>query len=238
MANAIQDKPRFRAEMPSIPGVPAKPVRHSEPEVEHNLRGRIWQAAILAGTALVLLAGGRWVLRTTRSLPARAGATQVQTVSAPVEIPLPLAPASTPKQSSDFVEIGTVQELSRPWASKRFVFRKRASSELLPALVVRLPVGGDRDGAYWGFSRQAPYGKCELELVTDLNRLASQYGFKSHYPMVGDPCTGTVYDPLRLGTAPGGAWVRGEVVQGAGLRPPIAIEIRVRGNQLIATQIE
>lgn len=238
MASAIQDKPKFRAEMPSIPGVPSEPVRQDEPEVERDVRGRIWQAAILGGTALVLLAGGWWVVRTTRNVPAQAGSTQVETVPIPVEIPLSPLQVTSPKQSSEFVEVGTVQELSRPWSSKRFIFRKRASSEMLPALVVRLPGAGERDGVYWGFSRQAPYGKCELELVTDLNRLASQYGYKSRYPMVGDPCSGTLYDPLRLGTVPGGAWVRGEVVQGAGLRPPVAIEIRVSGNQVIATQIE
>ena len=238
MADAIHEKPKFRAEMPKIPGVTDQSLRQDDPGEAQNASGRILQVAIVAGTAAVVLIGGWWAYRTTRKLHSPASTTQVAMSSAPVEVILPSLPAVAPLLPSKPVQVGTVQELSRPWSSKRFVFRKRTSSEMVPALLVRLPGRGERGGSYWGFSLQAPYGKCELELVTDLNRLASQYGYKSRYPMVADPCSGTLYDPMRLGTAPGGAWVRGEVVQGAGLRPPIAIEISVRGNQLVATQIE
>ena len=239
MADTIQEKPKFRADMPRIPGVPNQPVCADEAEVSHDSNGQIVRAAIVAGTAVVLLVGGWWGYRATRSLPSQTETPQVEAASTPVESLLPPLPVAASVQPSGPVEVGAVQELARPWSSKRFLFRKRLTNETVPALVVRLPGGGsDGGGRYWGFSLQAPYGRCELELVTDLNRLASQYGYKSRYPMVGDPCTGTLYDPMRLGTAPGGAWVRGEVVSGAGLRPPIAIEIRVRGNQLLATQIE
>ena len=239
MADAIQSKPKFRADMPRIPGVPIQPVREDEAEVPHDSSGQVVRAAIVVGAAVALLVGGWWAYRATRSLSSKAEAPQVEAAPAPVESPLPPLPVAASVQPTGPVEVGAVQELARPWSSKRFLFRKRITNETVSALVVRLPGDGSNvEGRYWGFSLQAPYGRCELELVTDLNRLASQYSYKSRYPMVGDPCTGTVYDPMRQGTAPGGAWVRGEVVSGAGLRPPIAIEIRVRGNQLIATQIE
>ena len=136
-------------------------------------------------------------------------------------------------------DVASLQELAKPWASKKFLFRKRLTDETVPALVVRLPGGAaNRSASYWAFSLQAPYGRCELEYVTALDKLAGQYGYRARHPMVGDPCSGTLYDPLRLGTVPGGAWARGEVVQGSSIRPPIAIEARVQGNHLIASQIE
>jgi hypothetical protein len=55
---------------------------------------------------------------------------------------------------------------------------------------------------------------------------------------VAATCDGTLYDPLKLGTAPSGAWVRGEIVQGAGIRPPLAVEIRVEGRNVIADKME
>ena len=58
--------------------------------------------------------------------------------------------------------------------------------------------------------------------------------------MVGDPCNHTVYDLLRYGAGSGsdGGLVRGEIAQGNGIRPPLAIEIRVDGKQVVAARIE
>ena len=56
--------------------------------------------------------------------------------------------------------------------------------------------------------------------------------------MVLAACDGTIYDPLRVGTSPTGAWVRGEIVHGVGIRPPLAIEIRVKGNSIFANSME
>jgi len=239
MSDAIQTKPKFQAQMPTIPGLTGRPTPETSTGISEPLKGRIVQVAILSATMLVVLAIGWWAYRTTRSLPARSQGSLAELPTLPVDSPPPALPVGASVQSNGPVQVGSLQELSRPWSFKRFHFRKRNSSEMVPALAIRLPgVGTETDGRFWGFSLQAPYGRCELELVTDLSRLPKQFGFKSRYPMVVDPCTGTVYDPLRLGTAPGGAWVRGEVVSGSGLRPPIAIEIRIHGNQVIATQIE
>ena len=121
-----------------------------------------------------------------------------------------------------------------PWSAKRFLFRDPLSAESLPALVVRLP-GGD----YWGFSLREPFGTCELEFVTDLQKLQSEYNFRASHPMVGDPCNHTVYDLTKYG---GGSsnddLVRGLIVQGTGIRPPMAIEIRVEGKDILAARME
>jgi hypothetical protein len=74
--------------------------------------------------------------------------------------------------------------------------------------------------------------------VTDLGKLASQFGYHARHPMVADPCSGTLYDPLRLGTTPDGAWARGEAVQGSSIRPPVAVQVRVEANRLVALQVE
>lgn len=130
--------------------------------------------------------------------------------------------------------IASTRDLAKPWASKRFLFRSDLSSEEVPALVVRLP-----NGQYWGFSMIEPFGSCKLEYVTDLSVLRTEYNFRANHPMIGDPCTHTVYDLLQYdGGAPDGGLVRGAIVHGAGVRPPLAIEIDVQGKQLRAVRME
>ncbi len=130
--------------------------------------------------------------------------------------------------------VGKIGDLSQPWSSKRFLFRGPMSPDPVPAMVVRLP-----SGDYWGFSLQEPFGTCELEYVTDLQKLAADYNFRGDHPMVGDPCTHTVYDLLRYsGGSPEGGLVRGEIVRGVGVRPPLAIEIRIEGDQVRAVRME
>ncbi len=130
--------------------------------------------------------------------------------------------------------IASTKDLDKPWASKRFLFRSDLSSEEVPALVVRLP-----NGRYWGLSMIEPFGTCKLEYVTDLSVLRNEYNFRANHPMVGDPCTHTVYDLLQYdGGAPDGGLVRGAIVHGAGVRPPLAIEIDVEGKHLRAVRME
>jgi hypothetical protein len=76
-----------------------------------------------------------------------------------------------------------------------------------------------------------------LEYVTDLQKLDTEYHYRASHPMVGDPCNRTVFDLTRYGNAPGGL-VRGEIAQGAGVRPPVAIEIRKRGKEILAERME
>lgn len=108
-----------------------------------------------------------------------------------------------------------------------------------PAIVVRLPnaSSGDSSG-YWAFLLQSVYGKCELELVADLNKLAADYSYRAAHPMVVDPCTQTLFHPLRLDTIGPGIYARGEVVQGTAIRPPLAVEIRIERGHIIAVRTE
>jgi len=129
--------------------------------------------------------------------------------------------------------VATGEEIANAWASKRFLFRDPVTSEPVPAMIVHLP-----DGGYWAFSLREPFGTCDLDYVTDLEKLRTDYDFRASHPMVVNTCNRTVYDLLRYGGSSDGGLVRGDVVQGSGIRPPIAIEVRVEGKHLVALRME
>jgi hypothetical protein len=56
--------------------------------------------------------------------------------------------------------------------------------------------------------------------------------------MVGNPCSRTLYDPLKLTNLPGNVWVRGAIAQGSDLRPPLGIELKVQGKNINAVRME
>ncbi len=135
--------------------------------------------------------------------------------------------------------IATAAELGQPWSAKNFFFRNRLTGENIPALIIRLPGGlPSQASSYWAFGLQVPFGRCRLEFLTDLDKLQKDYGFHAKHPMVGDPCSRTIFDPLGLASAPGNVWVRGAVAQGSAIRPPLGIEVQVRGNDILATRME
>ena len=145
----------------------------------------------------------------------------------------PQSPKPAEKLATGPGPVATVGELAQPWAGRRFLFKDPVTSEPVPAMVVRLP-----DDSYWGFSLREPFGTCELEYVSDLQKLRSDYDYRADHPMIGNPCNHSVYDLLRYGSSSNGGLVRGEVVQGAGIRPPMAIEVRVDGKEIIAVRME
>ncbi|HEX8710813.1 MAG TPA: hypothetical protein VF730_02985 [Terracidiphilus sp.] len=118
--------------------------------------------------------------------------------------------------------------------------RNGLTGENVPALLIRLPASSaSQANGYWAFSMNAPYGDCKLEYVKDLAKLRSDYGFKgARHPMVGNPCSRTLYDPLKLSNLPGDVWVRGAIVQGSDLRPPLGIELNVQGKSIQAVRME
>jgi hypothetical protein len=128
--------------------------------------------------------------------------------------------------------VATTDELAKPWSSKSFIWRDPLTNESAPALVVHLP-----NGSYWGFSMVEPFGNCQLEYLTNLDRLQSEYDFRSDHPMVVDPCNHAVFDLLQYGGASGDA-VRGALVHGMGVRPPLAIEIEQHGKEIRAIRME
>jgi len=222
---------RFKTEMPQIPGV-------SSPDPRPNTASDASLKLIL-GVVAVLLAvflGARWALRPHQAASKTTDPPQID-VPSPAPDPSTLAPHATDNAPS----IASVEEMAKPWSSKGFFIRNGLSGENVPGILVRLPSGSAlRASGYWAFSVNAPFGNCQLEYVTDVTKLRYDYGFAAaNHPMVGNPCNHTVFDPVKTTTLPGtGAIVRGAIVQGSDLRPPLGIEIRVRGKDIEAIRTE
>lgn len=225
----------FRPPQPQIPGVAAVVVEEraaatSEPEspIQSPPKKNGWRVAATLGGVLILSAFIGWWSHKSRS----GNGTSGSAASAPV-----LDAAANDVQTAQNLpvgpgEIATTEELSKPWSAKQFLFHNPLTDSTLPAMVVRLP-----GGSYWGFSVREPYGNCKIELVTDLQKLQSDYNFTASHPMLGDPCDRSVFDLTLYGTAPSGL-VRGEIVQGPAIRPPVAIEIRVTDHRVFADRME
>jgi hypothetical protein len=128
--------------------------------------------------------------------------------------------------------VATTSELSKEWSSKRFIFRPPQTADNIPAVVVKLP-----NNVYWGVSLREPFGTCQMEYVSDTAKLTDVYHFQADHPMIADPCTKAVFDLLKYGNAPSGI-VRGEVVSGAAVRPPVAIQMTVKGKDIVAVKVE
>ena len=223
-----------QASQPLAPAGPAAERSPDEPSaapssIAAKLMSHKKPIGIAVGLVVILLiANALWQSRdsarkNTSSSSATPGSTEpVAQTAAAGRKPEPIAPGV----------VATSEELSQPWAAKEFIFHNALTGTNVPAMVVHLPQGG-----YWGFSLIEPYGTCQLEYVTDLQKLASAYNYRADHPLVADPCNKSLFDLLRYG-GPMDASVRGDIVRGASVRPPIAIEIQERGNSILATQIE
>jgi hypothetical protein len=225
----------FKPQQPAIPGVPpartdSGPEAHSaHPDVEATVHKYKLPPAWVSMTLAVILFGSAaaaWMKHSPeRTAPVAAS-------------PKPAATPNTEPLSERRGlavgpgEIATKEELSRPWASREFSFRSSLTGDLMPAEIVRLP-----SGDYWGFLLKEPYGNCRLLYMSDLKTLREHYDVDTEHPMVVDPCNGSVFDLEKYGSAPSGL-VRGDVVAGPAIRPPLAIEIRIEGNKLVAVRSE
>ena len=245
----MSDEPKkqdpFKPQEPNIPGVTGNPAR-SKPSLEqprpialqtrnsaggaNKIPAQKWLAIAAIAIGLVSL-GLFWWKRSSTSGEAQA-VPAVAVATAPVIEHPPVAAQSSPSVPVGPGPVATTAELAKTWSAKRFTFRASQTTDDLPALVVHLPSGG-----YWGLSMREPFGNCELEYVTDLQKLARVYDFQAVHPMVGNPCNHAVYDLAHYGTGLNGP-VRGAIVSGGGVRPPMEIEIKVRGQQIVATQLE
>jgi hypothetical protein len=216
----------FHPEMPQIPGVAPRQAKSAK-SLDTTRLGPI--AGGVAGVLVVSMAIYWWIHKPSQkaiepSAPDTSAATSV------LDTPVPSFGA--PVHDGPTVA-ATVEELSKPWSAKKFTFVKPITGENIEAMVIRLPGGG-----LWAFASRESSSRCELEFVTDVGRLEAKYEFRGVHPMVVNPCNNTVYDPLKVGSVGGNVWVRGDVVQGAGLRPPISIDVRVKGHSIIADRIE
>jgi hypothetical protein len=212
--------PVFQAAEPAIPGVPVRNPKKSGAK-KHPLP-YLWAAG--SGAIVVVVVALAWwahgVKQTAQVAPTAAPSAPVTRAAAqPVEA-LPVAPG----------KIATTAEMKEPWSSRKFFYRY-SNGDTFPAMVVHLH--GD---TYWAFSLREPYGTCELELAS-VEKLRDYYDLAAKYPMVADPCTRTVYDLTRYGNGPNGL-VRGAIVAGTGSRPPLAIEVDVQGDEIVASRSE
>lgn len=217
--------------MPEIPGVSSAGARRSPLD-----NPAIRMVGVLIAVLLVVFFGGRWLLRPRHTEPPLA--------EPPPQIEVPAAApdpnAALPHATQQDPGIASIAEMSQPWSSKKFFIRNGLTGENVPGLLVRLPGGSaSQESGYWAFSMNAPYGNCQLEYITDLAKLKSDYDFNAaKHPMVGNPCSRTLYDPTKLTNLPGNVWVRGAIAQGSDLRPPLGIELKVQGKNIQAVRME
>ncbi len=221
----------FKVQMPQIPGV-------GGPAPRRSARNPMLPLIIgLVVVGVMLLLAVRWF---SRSKPAEAPREE-QTAQIEVPPPPPDPAAALPHATEANPAIADISTLSKPWSSLDFFIRNRFTGENVSATIIRLPIGSPTAASgYWAFSHKAPFGSCELEYVTDLNKLRTEYEYKSaNHPLVGNPCTHTLYDPLKTTTIPpDNIWMRGAIVQGGDLRPPLAVELKVQGKQILAIRSE
>jgi hypothetical protein len=232
----------FKPQQPHIPGVPEgvkaerpappppkplpaipPPRRQTGYKTDHMPAN--WVALIVA--ACLVCVGLAWWSH-------RSSAKQ-EAATAQVEVPPPETnEKAKPAQDLPMApgEVATTAKLEKVWSSQKFMFHNQLTSEQLPAMVVRLP-----GGVLWGFSLKEPFGTCEMEYITDLKKLERDYNYQADHPMVGDPCNHAVFDLTKYGSGPNGL-VRGQIMQGAAVRPPLAIEMSTRGDQVWAVRIE
>ena len=223
---------RFKTEMPAVPDVSVVDREPRAPTATNPAVKLVIGLAVL----LVVFMGARWAVRPKHVEP-RGAEQQPQ-----LEVPTPAPDPRTlfPHATDAAPEIAETAEVAKLWSSKEFYMRNRLTGEDIPAVLIRLPVGAaSQANGYWAFSLNAPYGNCMLEYVTDLEKLKSDYGFRSaKHPMVGNPCSRTVFDPLKMSNLAGNVFARGGIVQGSDLRPPLGIEIKVQGKNILAVRTE
>jgi hypothetical protein len=230
----MPDRPqsdRFKAEMPQIPGVPAPGSPRQAAAVNPAIR-------LVVGLLVVLVLcflGSLWLLRPKHPEGAAAAPPPQIEVPAPAADSAPVVPRATAANPT----IATVTEMAKPWSSKEFFFVNHLSGENIPALLIRLSSSSaNQPEGYWALATRAPFGNCQLEYL-DAAKLKDEYDFRAaKHPMVGNPCSRTVFDPLKMTNIPGNFWVRGGIAQGSDLRPPLGIEVKIQGKNILAVRME
>jgi hypothetical protein len=231
---ADQQQPeRFKAEMPRIPGVVTEAGPRSRKGLVENPAIRLVAGLLIA--LVLLFVGSHWLFHSKH--------TEAVAPTAPAQIEVPTPPAdpapAIPHATAANPEIATVAEMAKPWTTKEFFFVDHFTNESTPGLLIRLSSGSaSQPEGYWALVMKAPFGSCRLEYLEDVAKLKEQYDFAARHPMVGDPCSRTVFDPLKMSNIPGNIWVRGSIAQGSDLRPPLGIEIKIQNKNILAVRKE
>jgi hypothetical protein len=222
------DNQRFKPEMPRIPGVTdGGGTRVKKPSLT--------TISILVTILLVVAVGAHFALRPKTTEPVPPPEPPQLQVPTPAPDPDSLLPVASEREPV----VATTSEMDVPWVAKEFIFRDHMTGERIPSLLVRLPGPGGQASSYWGLTLTSPYSKCRLEYVSDMDKLHGDYEYRAaKHPMVGDPCSHTVFDPAKMALLPGNIWVRGAIVQGSDVRPPLGIEIKIQGKDILAVRRE
>ena len=214
---------------------------YAGPTPKPNLAA-VKRLAAIGGGVVILAVLGSFTLRTiSRNHQSNSDAPPARQDAALSAQPQSPEMDSAPKPlyvTQSNPEVAAVSELTQPWSSKRFFFRSLTLSKYIPALIIRLPGPAAQSKSYWAFSLEAPFSQCQFAYIDDLAKLSSDYGFNAEHPMVVNPCSHAIFDPLQLKELPGNILVRGAIVQGYDPRPPYAIELKISGNQINALAME
>ena len=215
---------------------------YAGPTTKGDLGGAVKRLAMICGCVVLAAMLGSWAIKMIWGIQASDSdvrpATQESGPSNPTErtetdsAPRPLYVTESK------TEVAAVSELAQLWSSKRFFFRSLTRSKYVPAIIVRLPGSASDSKSYWAFSLEAPFSQCQLAYIDNVAKLSSEYGFEAAHPMVVNPCSRAIYDPLQHKELPGNILVRGAVVHGSDLRPPYGIELKVSGNQIRGVAME
>jgi len=222
---------RFKPDMPEIPGIAGQ----SRKSASKNLTPGLVIGG-LAALILVLFLAGRWLFHSKQTdVPAVQSTPQIE-----VPPPAPDPTASLPHVTDTAPQVAMVAAMAKPWSSQQFLFRSPVTGANIPAILIRLPdSSASQPSGYWALQLKAAFGDCQLEYVADLKKLKSDYDYRgARHPMVGNPCTRSLFDPLRMANLPGNVWVRGAMVQGSDLRPPLGIEIQIKEDHILAVRME
>jgi hypothetical protein len=187
---------------------------------------------------VVFVFAAKFLSKPRTAAPTPAATPPVAQIDVPS--PVPDLSADVPVVAQPDSAVATVADLAKPWAWQKFTFRDRTTGESTTAAVIRLPSGSPaQPSGYWSFVMKPAYGNCQLEYVEDLAKLKADYGYPlAKHPLVGNPCTRSLYDPAKYTTLPGNVLSRGAVVQGTDLRPPYGIEVKVKGKEILAVRME
>ncbi|HET7892423.1 MAG TPA: hypothetical protein VFL34_12900, partial [Candidatus Sulfotelmatobacter sp.] len=220
---------RYKADMPDIPGIATNALRRRNPLLPLIIA--------LAAVAICLLLALRWFSRAPKAVES------VHVEPAPqIEVPAPPPDPNSllPHADANNPVIAQVADLAKLWSSADFFIHNIVTGDNVPATIIRLPNSpATSPSGYWAFSRKAAYGDCQLEFITDLDKILKDYDYRhATHPLVGNPCSRTLYDPLKTANLPGNIWIRGAIVQGGDIRPPLGIEIKVQGKQILAVRTE
>jgi hypothetical protein len=219
---------RLKPTMPAVPGVSAESRRATQ-------NPAIRMVVALLSVLVVIVVGARLFLRSKHVDPPPEPPPQI-------EVPPPAADptAGLPRATETNPGIATVEEMAKPWSSKDFFYKNPLTGENVQALLIRLPnSSGTQPKGYWALSMKAAYGDRKLEYVTEMVRLKTDYDYRAaKHPMVGNPCSRTLFDPTGMAPLPGNIWVQGAIAQGSDLRPPLGIEVQISGKDILAVRME